>query len=91
MRYDYAGRWWHFTPESAWPSDRESRTAILGKSRGEFGDCRQELVFIGQNIDFNRLRRELDACLLNDSEWAVGVDGWLRLPDPFGPWHEQVA
>ena len=91
MRYDYAGRWWHFTPESQWPADAESRAAILGKCHGEFGDCRQELVFIGQNIDFARLRSELDACLLSDAEWLLGVEHWLRLPDPFGPWHEQVA
>jgi len=91
MRYDYAGRWWHFTPESHWPEEAESRAAILGKCQGEFGDCRQELVFIGQNIDFERLRSELDSCLLSDEEWALGVESWLRLPDPFGPWHMQVA
>ncbi|MGE4404872.1 zinc metallochaperone GTPase ZigA [Pseudomonas sp.] len=91
MRYDYAGRWWHFTPESQWPADAESRAAILGKCHGEFDDCRQELVFIGQNIDFARLRSELDACLLSDAEWLLGIERWLRLPDPFGPWHEQVA
>ncbi|WP_313103338.1 zinc metallochaperone GTPase ZigA [Stutzerimonas nitrititolerans] len=91
MRYDYAGRWWHFTPESHRPEEAESRAAILGKCHGEFGDCRQELVFIGQNIDFERLRSELDGCLLSDEEWALGVESWLRLPDPFGPWHMQVA
>ncbi|SUD83395.1 CobW/P47K family protein [Stutzerimonas stutzeri] len=91
MRYDYAGRWWHFTPESHWPEEAESRAAILGKCQGEFGDCRQELVFIGQNIDFERLRSELDSCLLSDEEWALGVESWLSLPDPFGPWHMQVA
>ncbi|MFV0453523.1 MAG: zinc metallochaperone GTPase ZigA [Pseudomonas sp.] len=90
MRYGYAGRWWHFTPESHWPEEAESRAAILGKYHGEFGDCRQELVFIGQNIDFERLHNELDGCLLSDDEWALGVESWLRLPDPFGPWHIQV-
>src|SRR5690606_38236898 len=74
MRYDYAGRWWHFTPESHWPEEAESRAAIHGKCQGEFGDCRQELVVIGQNIDFERLRSELDSCLLSDEEWALGVE-----------------
>jgi hypothetical protein len=55
------------------------------------GDCRQELVFIGQNIDFAQMRAELDACLLNDEEMAQGVEGWRQLADPFGPWYEQVA
>ena len=79
------------TPESHWPEEAESRAAILGKCQGEFGDCRQELVFIGQNIDFEQLRSELDSCLLSDEEWALGVESWLSLADPFGLWHMQVA
>ena len=55
------------------------------------GDCRQELVFIGQHIDFARLTRELDACLLTDAEMAGGVEAWQALPDPFGPWTEEAA
>ncbi|MNR56361.1 putative metal chaperone YciC [compost metagenome] len=55
------------------------------------GDCRQELVFIGQNIDFAQLTVELDNCLLTDAEMALGVEGWQLLPDPFGPWHEEAA
>ena len=55
------------------------------------GDCRQELVFIGQNIDFTQLTAELDACLLTEEEMALGVEGWSLLSDPFGPWYEEVA
>lgn len=55
------------------------------------GDCRQELVFIGQNIDFAQLTAELDNCLLTDDEMAQGVEGWRQLPDPFGPWHDEAA
>jgi hypothetical protein len=57
------------------------------------GDCRQELVFIGQNIDFTQLTSELDACLLTDEEMALGLRagvcclihsalGTKRPPDP---------
>jgi hypothetical protein len=55
------------------------------------GDCRQELVFIGQNIDFAQLTDELDNCLLTDDEMALGVEGWRLLADPFGPWHDEEA
>jgi hypothetical protein len=55
------------------------------------GDCRQELVFIGQNIDFAQLIAELDDCLLSDDEMALGAERWRLLPDPFGPWHEEAA
>jgi G3E family GTPase len=91
MRYEYAGLWWRYTPEAHWPADDESRAAIRQKWDGENGDCRQELVFIGQNIDFQQLREELDACLLSDQEWSLGPDHWKSMPDPFGPWHQEVA
>jgi len=91
MRYDYAGRWWRFTPEAQWPEDEASRAAIQQKWTDECGDCRQELVFIGQNIDFHRLRAELDTCLLSDYEWNLGPEHWLRMDDPFATWLEEVA
>lgn len=91
MRYDYAGRWWRFTPDEQWPADDESRIAIQQKWDENCGDCRQELVFIGQNIDFTQLRADLDACLLSDSEFDLGAEDWLRMDDPFAPWFEEVA
>mgnify|MGYP000175612079 FL=1 len=91
MRHGFAGRWWRFVPKSQWPQDEESVAAIMANWQLSTGDCRQELVFIGQNIDFAQMRTELDACLLNDEEMALGVEGWRQLPDPFGPWYEQIA
>ena len=91
MRYGFAGRWWRFVPKSQWPQDEESVAAIMGNWQLSTGDCRQELVFIGQNIDFSQMRAELDACLLTDEEMALGVDSWRLLADPFGPWYEEVA
>ena len=91
MRHGFAGRWWRFVPKSQWPRDEENVAAIMGNWQLSTGDCRQELVFIGQNIDFTQLRVELDACLLNDEEMALGVDGWRLLADPFGPWYEEAA
>ena len=91
MRHGFAGRWWRFVPKSQWPEDQESVAAIMGNWQLSTGDCRQELVFIGQNIDFAQLRAELDGCLLTDDEMALGVDGWCLLVDPFGPWYEEAA
>ncbi|OEC48662.1 zinc metallochaperone GTPase ZigA [Pseudomonas sp. ENNP23] len=84
MRYGHAGRWWRFVPREQWPQDEEGLEAIFKHWDPQVGDCRQELVFIGQGIDFERLHAELDACLLDDAEMAQGVEGWSRLPDPFG-------
>ncbi len=91
MRHGFAGRWWRFVPKSQWPQDEESVAAIMGHWQASTGDCRQELVFIGQNIDFAQMRAELDACLLTDEEMALGVDAWRLLADPFGPWYEEAA
>jgi G3E family GTPase len=91
MRHGCAGRWWRFVPKSQWPQDDEGRQAILKNWQAASGDCRQELVFIGQNIDFDQLSAELDACLLDDAEMALGTDAWLALADPFGPWVEELA
>ena len=91
MRYGYAGRWWRFVPQNQWPEDAETRAEIFKKWLPETADCRQELVFIGQQIDFNALTVELDACLLTDAEIAMGPDAWQRLSDPFGDWYSEVA
>lgn len=91
MRHGLAGRWWRFVPREQWPQHVDNTAAILKNWVAESGDCRQELVFIGQNIDFEKLSTALDACLLTDQEMELGHMGWLRLPDPFGSWHEEAA
>lgn len=91
MRHGFAGRWWRFVPKTQWPQDEESTAGIMENWTASTGDCRQELVFIGQNIDFAQLTAELDNCLLTDDEMAQGIESWRLLPDPFGPWHEEAA
>ncbi|HBX55353.1 zinc metallochaperone GTPase ZigA [Pseudomonas sp. UBA2684] len=91
MRHGFAGRWWRFVPKSQWPQDEQDRQTIMQNWDALSGDCRQELVFIGQHIDFAQLTAELDSCLLDAAEMALGVDAWQALPDPFGPWHEEAA
>jgi G3E family GTPase len=91
MRYGFAGRWWRFVPSDQWPQDPETRAEILQKWQPDTADCRQELVFIGQHIDFSLLAHELDACLLSDAEMELGEASWKRLNDPFGDCYEEVA
>lgn len=91
MRHGFAGRWWRFVPKEQWPEDDEGVQAIMRNWQAEVGDCRQELVFIGQHIDFAQLTAELEACLLDDAEMALGSEAWRSLPDPFGPWDTEAA
>ncbi|MBD8732784.1 zinc metallochaperone GTPase ZigA [Pseudomonas sp. CFBP 13710] len=89
MRYGFAGRWWRFVPQTQWPQDVESVAAIQQTWQADTGDCRQELVFIGQKMDFAALGHALDQCLLDDEELAQGAQAWVHWPDPFGEWHDQ--
>lgn len=91
MRHGFAGRWWRFVPKNQWPQDSDSSAAIMENWTPSVGDCRQELVFIGQHIDFPLLSAELDSCLLTDEEMALGAESWRLLADPFGPWHDEAA
>ncbi|KAI0130445.1 P-loop containing nucleoside triphosphate hydrolase protein [Xylariales sp. AK1849] len=59
-------------PEAEWPKNHEERKAIAKDFDGCWGDRRQEVVFIGQQMRMGgeqRLRDALDACLLDDEEF----------------------
>ena len=65
-------RWRCELPLDQWPSEPEVRAAIRKDFEGKWGDRRQEIVLIGQQMRAGgeeRLRAALDACLLNDAEW----------------------
>ena len=81
-----AGVFWKAIPEERWPTDPETRQFIMEKWQERFGDMRQELVFIGQNLDQPRMHAALDACLLSEDELVEGIEAWKQLPDPFPAW-----
>lgn len=85
-----AGRWWSSVPKDLWPDDEEIRQSIQAEFRGPYGDRRQELVIIGQDLDREDIRSRLDACLLDDSEMRIGAMGWRHLPDPFPVWESET-
>ncbi|AFR95285.2 cobalamin synthesis protein [Cryptococcus neoformans C23] len=66
------GSWMCRIPESEWPGgdDQEVIDAIKLDFMGPWGDRRQELVFIGQNLDQELITKTLNDTLLNDKEWA---------------------
>ncbi len=86
MRHGLAGRWWRFVDREHWPTDPDLLKEIMQQWRPESGDCRQELVFIGQGLDADQLRQDLDSCLLSDAEMQLEPAYWAALGDPFGSW-----
>ncbi len=88
MEISPRGVWWADVPRHEWPTDADERADILANFEGEFGDRRQELVFIGHKIDESAIRSALDAALVTDSEMIGGPEVWAKIHDPLPEWPE---
>ncbi|WP_030801970.1 hypothetical protein [Streptomyces sp. NRRL S-337] len=47
------------------------------------GERRNDFTFTGADLDPDRLRSALDAALPDDTEVALGSDGWADFSDPW--------
>ncbi len=86
--HGFAGKFWKAIPLEQWPKEKESIDYIKEKWVEPFGDMRQELVFIGQGLDQDKITQLLNECLLTDNDLLEGKDHWAKLPDPFPEWGE---
>ena len=84
--YGFAGMFWKAIPKKDWPTDIDYLASINKVWAEPFGDMRQELVFIGQNMDEAGLSKALDECLLPMKEVLKGKAYWATLYDPFPEW-----
>ncbi|MHA6721271.1 GTP-binding protein [Sphingomonas sp. RS6] len=82
------GRWWASIPKSHWPDDDRFERFVASHWDPVWGDRRQELVFIGIDMDEGRIRRALDRCVLPVKAFTPAM--WMGLRDPFPSWGEQV-
>ncbi len=90
--YRPVGFWWGAAEKSTWPDDDETWKAIMADWQEPYGDRRQQLVFIGQDLPKEEMLAELRRCLLDDREMAFGPAEWkARLRDPFPAWTTQSA
>lgn len=85
-RYGFAGMFWKATPIDRWPKDEDHLASIRNSWQEPFGDMRQELVFIGQDLTQKEFTQALDKCLLNEEELLAGKELWQSLSDPFPAW-----
>ena len=83
-----AGFWYAASEADSWEVDDEQRAELLAMWDPTFGDRRQELAIIGQQLDKGALTALLDACLLSDAEMAAGPAVWTAFADPFPEWAE---
>jgi G3E family GTPase len=84
VRHQAMGIWWAAIDRSNWPDDPHWRDLIESRWHPQFGDRRQELVFIGIDFDEQAIRQRLEACLID----ATGMEPeqWQHLDDPFPKW-----
>jgi len=81
-----AGMFWRAIPKEDWPTDEEALKSIEKKWVEPFGDMRQELVFIGQDLDKESITQTLDECLVTKEQLMQGVAYLEGLQDPFPAW-----
>lgn len=64
------GRWWVARPEIEWPASLAVRAEIRRGWHDCHGDRRQEVIFIGGELDRAALTAFLDAALVTEGETA---------------------
>ncbi|MFN3624988.1 MAG: zinc metallochaperone GTPase ZigA [Hyphomicrobium sp.] len=93
VRTEAMGYWWAAVPKKNWPDDESLLARINSGWHRQWGDRRQELVFIGtKEMDKEKIKAELDACLLElPKDGTIDSRVWARLDDPFPLWHRDAA
>lgn len=82
-RLDPAGVWWCSMPYQeriAYADFVENRDFIESMWDKDFGDRQNELVFIGQHLENEKLLAQLENCLLDDLEMSDFKAGKFELP-----------
>ncbi|EJC71790.1 putative GTPase, G3E family [Rhizobium leguminosarum bv. trifolii WSM2012] len=80
-RCEPMGLWWAAVPRQDWPPHQQFRQRLESRWDSAWGDRRQELVFIGVDMDEKGVRTALDGCLA-----STDPRDWATLEDPFPAW-----
>ena len=85
---DLAGYWWSAIDTAQWPREAELRDEIRRQFEKPWGDRRQELVFIGMNVDESAVKADLNRCVMTDDELSELTpenieERCAHLPNPF--------
>jgi G3E family GTPase len=85
------GFWWAAVPRRRWPAEEVFHERLHSVWTDNWGDRRQELVFIGREMDQAALRSALDACLVGTEEARFDAEAYRTLSDPFPAWRREAA
>ena len=85
VRTEALGFWWANVPTERWPDDPFWRQSLKKNWNAVYGDRRQEIVFIGTDMDQDAIKARLDACLVSGKP-GMHIAEWAGLTDPFPTW-----
>ena len=91
VRHKGIGRWWVSIPRNRWPDPVAVEEVVKRYWTNEYGDRRQEIVFIGLKDQINEavLRKKLDDCLVKD--YLSDPEFFQKLEDPFPRWFAEQS
>jgi len=78
------GRWWATVPYERLPAHPQAQAEIARNWVEPWGDRRQELVFIGVELDREAICAALNTALVDTAEFTP--ENWVGLTDPFPSW-----
>ena len=78
-----SGMWWAAVPREHWGHPEGQRPDQQSGWHPRFGDRVQQLVFIGQEMNEEVIREQLDSCLLEQRLASADSTAWAELPNPF--------
>jgi G3E family GTPase len=83
MEIQRLGVWWDALPQNRRPDDPQFQQWLQSIWDDEFGDRRQECIFIGHDMNEDSIRKGLDACLVTDKELNQAFLNPKIWSDPF--------
>lgn len=91
VRHQGIGRWWITIPKDRWPDGDDFENMIKQYWTKDYGDRRQEIVFIGlsNQMDQEEIHKKLDDCLVKD--YLASPEAFQKRTDPFPPWFKEAA
>ena len=91
VRHQGIGRWWAAIPTNQWPDGSDFKKVMKQYWIKNYGDRRQEIVFIGLKDDMDQdiIKSTLDKCLV--SNYLDSPDVFKELEDPFPQWFKKAG
>ncbi len=77
------GKWYSAMPQEEWPTDTAFKDQMQEDWSEQFGDRKNQIVFIGQDMDKEAILDALNFALLDEEEQKIPRSEWLNFIDPF--------